>query len=86
MVKYIWQNPSWPKFTWQTNELIKHLSEAKKEPQRIFSLRYNIIVRSKLDAKVENPNLQTVDVSSLSTDHDTLKLHFTRRDSVTICL
>lgn len=32
---------------------------------------------AKLDAKVENPNLQTVDVSSLGTGHDTLKLHFT---------
>jgi len=32
---------------------------------------------AKLDAKVENPNLQTVDVSALGTEHDTLKLHFT---------
>ena len=32
---------------------------------------------AKLDAKVENPNLQTVDVSALGTDQDTLKLHFT---------
>ncbi|MFC1851709.1 type I-F CRISPR-associated protein Csy3 [candidate division CSSED10-310 bacterium] len=32
---------------------------------------------AKLDAKVENPNLQTVDVCALETEHDTLKLHFT---------
>ena len=32
---------------------------------------------AKLDAKVENPNLQTVDVSALGTNQDTLKLHFT---------
>jgi CRISPR-associated protein Csy3 len=32
---------------------------------------------AKLDAKVESPNLQTVDVSALGTDEDTLKLHFT---------
>jgi CRISPR-associated protein Csy3 len=32
---------------------------------------------AKLDAKVENPNLQTVDVSSLGTEQDTLKLHYT---------
>lgn len=32
---------------------------------------------AKLDAKVENPNLQTVDVCSLGTDQDTLKLYFT---------
>jgi len=32
---------------------------------------------AKLDAKVENPNLQTVDVSALGTEQDTLKLHFT---------
>jgi len=32
---------------------------------------------AKLDAKVESPNLQTVDVSSLGTEQDTLKLHFT---------
>lgn len=31
----------------------------------------------KLDAKVENPNLQTVDACALSVDQDTLKLHFT---------
>lgn len=31
----------------------------------------------KLDAKVENANLQTVDVSALGTDQDTLKLYFT---------
>ena len=32
---------------------------------------------AKLDAKVESPNLQTVDVCSLGTEQDTLKLHFT---------
>jgi len=32
---------------------------------------------AKLDAKVESPNLQTVDASALGTDQDTLKLHFT---------
>lgn len=32
---------------------------------------------AKLDAKVENPNLQTVDVCSLGTEQDTLKLYFT---------
>jgi len=32
---------------------------------------------AKLDAKIENPNLQTVDSCALGTDQDTLKLHFT---------
>lgn len=32
---------------------------------------------AKLDAKVESPNLQTVDACSLGTEQDTLKLHFT---------
>jgi len=32
---------------------------------------------AKLDAKVESPNLQTVDVCALGTEQDTLKLHFT---------
>lgn len=32
---------------------------------------------AKLDAKVENPNLQTVDCCALGVDQDTLKLHFT---------
>ncbi len=32
---------------------------------------------AKLDAKVESPNLQTIDVSALGTGQDTLKLHFT---------
>jgi len=31
----------------------------------------------KLDAKVENPNLQTVDACALKTEQDTLKFHFT---------
>jgi len=31
---------------------------------------------TKLDAKVENPNLQTVDVCALGMEEDTLKLHF----------
>lgn len=32
---------------------------------------------AKLDAKVENPNLQTVDYCALGIDQDTLKIHFT---------
>lgn len=32
---------------------------------------------AKLNAEVEKPNLQTVDVCALGTDQDTLKLHFT---------
>ncbi len=32
---------------------------------------------AKLDAKVENPNLQTIDHCSLEEHQDTLKLHFT---------
>lgn len=32
---------------------------------------------AKLDAKVENPNLQKVDCCALSVDDDTLKMHFT---------
>ena len=32
---------------------------------------------AKLDAKVESPNLQTIDVSALGTEQDTLKLYFT---------
>lgn len=32
---------------------------------------------TKLDAKVESPNLQTVDGSALGTEQDTLKVHFT---------
>jgi CRISPR-associated protein Csy3 len=34
---------------------------------------------SKLDAAIENPNLQTVDVATLSADADTLKVSFTLR-------
>lgn len=34
---------------------------------------------AKLDAAIENPNLQTVDVATLSADSDTLKLQFTLR-------
>ncbi len=34
---------------------------------------------AKLDASIENPNLQTVDVATLPADADTLKAHFTLR-------
>ena len=34
---------------------------------------------AKLNAKIENPNLQTVDVATLSADNDTLKARFTLR-------
>ncbi len=34
---------------------------------------------AKLDAAIENPNLQTVDVATLPHDADTLKVHFTLR-------
>lgn len=34
---------------------------------------------AKLDAAIENPNLQTVDVATLSADQDTLKVQFTLR-------
>src|SRR6056297_2006117 len=34
---------------------------------------------AKLDAAIENPNLQTVDVATLLADHDTLKVSFTLR-------
>lgn len=34
---------------------------------------------AKLDAKIENPNLQTVDVAALPADADTLKVQFTLR-------
>lgn len=34
---------------------------------------------AKLDAKIENPNLQTVDVATLPSDADTLKVSFTLR-------
>lgn len=34
---------------------------------------------AKLDAAIENPNLQTVDVATLPADADTLKVHFTLR-------
>lgn len=34
---------------------------------------------AKLDAKIENPNLQKVDVATLPSDKDTLKVHFSLR-------
>lgn len=34
---------------------------------------------AKLDAAIENPNLQTVDVATLTSDTDTLRVHFTLR-------
>ena len=34
---------------------------------------------TKVDAEIENPNLQTVDIATLDSDHDTLQMRFTVR-------
>ena len=37
MNKYIWQKPSWPKLTWETNKIAKALSETKKSQAFILA-------------------------------------------------
>jgi CRISPR-associated protein Csy3 len=71
--------------TWdKRNEQATALSLTEKSVRGTISNRPNKKDKAafekdpaKLDAKVESPNLQTVDVSALGTGQDTLKLHFT---------
>lgn len=71
--------------TWNNrNEQSQPLVLIEKSVRGTISNRPNKKDRSafekdpaKLDAKIENPNLQTVDACALTTNQDTLKLHFT---------
>lgn len=71
--------------TWDKRQ---HQNEATALPLREKSVRGTISNRqspavvndpAKLNAKVEQPNLQTVDAASLSMDQDTLKITFTMK-------
>lgn len=61
--------------------------EWQKIPLRVKSVRGTISNRlktkdqdpTKLDAKIESPNLQEVDVATLDSQHDTLQMRFTLR-------
>ena len=70
--------------TWANKNEITPLKLIEKSVRGTISNRFNKKDSKefeknpmKLDAKVESPNLQTVDVCALSADQDTLKLHFT---------
>ena len=67
--------------TWEEhNEKAVPLKLIEKSVRGTISNRLNKAMQSdpaKLDAKIENPNLQTVDNCALGSDQDTLKLHFT---------
>ena len=67
--------------TWEErNEKAIPLKLIEKSVRGTISNRLNKAMQSdpaKLDAKIENPNLQTVDNCALGTEQDTLKLHFT---------
>ncbi len=60
--------------------LVKSLKLQEKSVRGTISNRLKAAIKNdplKLNAKVENPNLQIVDSCALGTDQDTLKLHFT---------
>lgn len=66
--------------TWGSDETPQPLSLIEKSVRGTISNRLKAQIQNdpaKLNAEVEKPNLQTVDVCSLGTDQDTLKLHFT---------
>lgn len=66
--------------TWEDRERMVPLRLQEKSVRGTISNRLKPAVQkdpAKLNAEVEKPNLQTVDVSALGTEQDTLKLHFT---------
>lgn len=66
--------------TWENSETASPLQLIEKSVRGTISNRLKASAQkdtAKLDAAVEKPNLQTVDVCSLGTDQDTLKLYFT---------
>lgn len=65
---------------WDNREKTVPLKLQVKSVRGTISNRLKPAVKkdpAKLNAEVEKPNLQTVDVCALETEHDTLKLHFT---------
>lgn len=66
--------------TWEKIEETTPLQLIEKSVRGTISNRLKASAQkdtAKLDAEVEKPNLQTVDVCSLGTEQDTLKLYFT---------
>ena len=70
--------------TWAAKDNVTALNLIEKSVRGTISNRFNKKDSAafqkdpmKLDAKVESPNLQTVDVCALAPEQDTLKLHFT---------
>lgn len=65
---------------WDDRERVTPLKLQEKSVRGTISNRLKPAIQNdpaKLNAEVEKPNLQTVDVSALGTEQDTLKLHFT---------
>lgn len=65
---------------WENRESVTPLKLREKSVRGTISNRLKSAIRNdpvKLNAEVENPNLQTVDVCALGTEQDTLKLYFT---------
>ncbi len=67
--------------SWETrNEKARPLQITPKSVRGTISNRLNKQLKddpAKLDAKIENPNLQIVDSCALNLDENTLKVHFT---------
>lgn len=65
---------------WNNRDHVMPLTLQEKSVRGTISNRLKPAIQNdpaKLNAEVEKPNLQTVDVSALAVDQDTLKLHFT---------
>lgn len=65
---------------WENRERAAPLKLQEKSVRGTISNRLKAAIKDdpvKLNAEVEKPNLQTVDVCALETEHDTLRLHFT---------
>ena len=53
MAKYIWQHSNWPKFRWNTEEIVLALSEAKKAQGYIIAQTQFFELKDQADILIE---------------------------------
>jgi len=78
MVKYIWQNPFWPKFSWDSNEIIMALSKAKKAQGQIVGDTQFLNLDDQADILVEE-SFATSAIEGESLDRNSIRSSVAKR-------
>lgn len=78
MVKYIWQNPTWPKFSWNSNEIISLLSKAKKAQGLIIGQTQFLNLDDQADIIVEE-TFATSAIEGESLDRNSIRSSVAKR-------